>query len=84
MMIQVDTFVQWEYRKLQFSQGAMGYEPYLEAKKSKWVFSEFREWQDLVEALNMLGSEGWECIGVYDDGLKPFRYALLKRPKVEP
>lgn len=71
----------WEYLKLKWECPLAGYEPYNKPRPERW-YTDDRQWPDLVDALNDLGTEEWDCVTVIT-GSGPFgpvyQYAVLKR-----
>lgn len=60
---------QWEYLELRHRAPQAGYEPYLRAVTpcwyvgtAEWGQDPDRSWRHLIDALTMLGSEGWEMV----------------------
>lgn len=81
---------QWEYLELRHRAAQAGYEPYMRAITPCWYVGDLEWgndpdecWRHLIDALQALGSLGWElvCVQTVPIAVSYNQIAYLKRPK---
>lgn len=73
---------QWEYAQISYS-GSLGEHIYVRTFEEGQVVErkDFRSSHKILEALSVLGDEGWELVMCHS--APPHTQLLLKRPKTE-